>query len=193
MQSLRERIKGEGKHLGRGILKVDSFLNQQVDPALLREIGQELAARLAPLQPTKVLTVETSGIIPALVTAAALGVPVIFARKHRSVGMPAQPLVESTLSQQEERIVQLMVSPEFLKPGDRVVIVDDFLTTAQTILALVRLAKRSGAQVVGIGAVIEKAFDHGRDALASLHVPVEALVTVERIEDGNVFFKETQP
>ncbi len=189
MQDLKERIAREGKHLGRGVLKVDSFLNQQVDPQLMQEIGQELARRLSSTQPTKVLTVETSGILPAYATAAALNVPLIFARKHRSVGMPPQPLQESTLSQKEERIVQLLVSPEFLTRSDRVLIVDDFLTTAQTILALARLAKASGAQVVGIGAVIEKTFERGREALASLKVPVESLVQIERFENGTVIFK----
>ncbi len=190
MKSLKERIALDGKHLGRGILKVDAFLNQQVDPPLMYEIGQELGRRLAPVQPNKVLTVETSGILPAFTTAAALNVPLIFARKHRAVGMPAQPLQESTLSPQEERIVNLLVSPEFLKQGDRVVIVDDFLTTAQTILALARLARASGAQVVGIGVVIEKAFERGREALGALKVPVESLVTIERFENGNIIFKD---
>ncbi len=189
MQELEARIMLDGKHLGRGILKVDAFLNQQVDPPLMYKIGQELAKRLAPLEPNKVLTVETSGILPAFTTAAALNVPLVFARKHRSVGMPSQPLQESTLSQQEERIVHLLVSPEFLKRGDRVVIGDDFLTTAQTILALARLAKSSGAQVVGIGAVIEMSFERGREALSALKVPVEALVTIERFENGNIIFK----
>ena len=191
MLDLRERIAHEGKHLGRGVLKVDSFLNQQVDPQLMQEIGRELARRLASTQPTKVLTVETSGILPAYATAAALNVPLVFARKHRSVGMPAQPLLESTLSQKEERIVQLLVSPEFLTRADRVLIVDDFLTTAQVILALARLVKASGAQVVGIGAVIEKSFERGREALANLKVPVESLVQVERFENGNVIFKNS--
>ena len=190
MQALKERIRREGKHLGRGILKTDSFLSQQIDPQLMNEIGQELARRFAALQPTKVLTVETSGIVPAFVTAAALNIPLVFARKHRAVGMPSQPLQESTLSQKEERIVQLLVSPEFLSRGDRVLIVDDFLTTAQTILALARLARASGAQVVGVGAVIEKMFEHGRDALANLKVPVETAVQIERFENGEIIFKE---
>jgi xanthine phosphoribosyltransferase len=190
MQALKDRIRGEGKHLGRGILKVDSFLNQQVYPQLMDEIGQQLAKRLAPTRPTKVLTVETSGILPAFATASALKVPLVFARKHRMVGMPPQPLQESTLSQREEHIVNLLVSPEFLSPDDRVVIVDDFLTTAQTILALARLARRSGAQVVGIGAVIEKTFDHGRDVLASLNVPIETLVQVESVENGQITIRE---
>ncbi len=190
MQSLRERIILDGRHVGRGILKVDAFLNQQVDTELMQEIGQELARRLAPLGPNKVLTVETGGILPAFTTASALQVPMVFARKHRPVGMLAQPLQESTLSKEEERIVQLLVSPELLGKNDRVVIVDDFLTSAQTILALARLARSGGAQVVGVGAVIEKAFDHGREALNVLKVPVESLVTIERFENGNIIFKD---
>ncbi len=190
MQLLKERILHQGKHLGRGILKVDSFLNQQVEPWLMTEIGQELARRLGPVQPTKVLTVETSGILPAYATASALNIPLVIARKHRTVGMPPQPLQESTLSEKEERIVQLLVSPEFLGRGDRILIVDDFLTNAQTLLALARLARMGGAEVVGIGAVIEKIFSHGREALASLRVPIEALVQIERFENGTIIFKE---
>ncbi|MGB8648657.1 MAG: xanthine phosphoribosyltransferase [Anaerolineae bacterium] len=190
MQILKERIILDGQHLGRGILKVDAFLNQQVDIQLMQAIGQELARRLAPLGPNKVLTVETGGILPAFTTASALNVPLVFARKHRPVGMHAQPLQESTLSRETERIVSLMVSPEFLGKNDRVVIIDDFLTSAQTILALARLARSSGAQVVGIGAVIEKAFDHGREALKTLRAPVESLVTIERFENGNIIFKD---
>ncbi len=190
MQALKERILREGKHLGRGVIKVDSFLNQQIAPELMLQIGRELAERLRPQNPTKVLTAETGGITPGFATAVALNVPLVFARKHRSVGMPRQPLQESTLSMREERIVQLLVSPEFLTRTDRVIIVDDFLTTGQTILALARLARASGAQVVGVGAVIEKAFEHGRAALASLNIPIEALVTIERIDDAQIIFRE---
>ncbi len=190
MKELQDRIVRESKQLTRNLIKVDSFLNHQVDPELMTRIGQELAAKLAPLQPTKVLTVETSGILPAFATAEALHVPLIFARKHRSVGMPPQPLQESTLSQTEDRIVNILVSPEFLNRNDRVVIVDDFLSSAQTILALARLAKASGARVVGIGAVIEKTFGHGREALQTLKVPIETLVTIESIQDGQIKFKE---
>lgn len=190
MQALKDRILREGKHLGREVIKVDSFLNQQVDPDLMLQIGEELARRLAPQQPTKVLTAETSGILPAFATAVALHVPLVYARKHRKMGMPPQPLQENTLSLVEDRIVQLLVSPEFMAREDRIVIVDDFLSTAQTILALARLARGSGAQVVGVGAVIEKTFKDGRESLKMLNVPVETLVQIERIEDGQVIFRD---
>ncbi len=190
MQALKERLLREAKPLGRGILKVDSFLNQQVDTTLMLQIGQEFARRFQPNQPTKVLTAETSGILPAFATAVALNVPLVFARKHRPVGMARQPLQESTLSQQEDRIIQLLVSPEFLSRTDRIVIVDDFLTSAQTFLALARLARASGAQVIGIGAVIEKTFEHGRELLKSLNVPIESLVAIERMDDGQIIFHE---
>jgi xanthine phosphoribosyltransferase len=188
MQELKERILSECKSLGRNMIKVDSFLNHQVDPDLMLQIGKELAERLSAVQPTKVLTVETGGIAPAFATAAALHVPLVFARKHRPLGMPSHPLQESTLSQTEERIVQLLVSPEFLLKSDRVLIIDDFLTSAQNILALARLSRASGAQVVGVGAVIEKTFEHGREALKALNVPVESLVAIEKFEDGQIVF-----
>jgi xanthine phosphoribosyltransferase len=106
------------------------------------------------------------------------------------MGMPPQPLQESTLSWTEDHIIQLFVSPEFLTSEDRVVIVDDFLTTAQTILALARLARAGGAQIVGVGAVIEKTYKEGRANLQMLNVPIETLVQVERVEDGYVFFRD---
>lgn len=191
MLDLENRIRRESHDLGRGVIKVDSFLNHQVDPDLMQEIGSEFARRLGHLQPTKILTVETGGIAPALATASALHVPLIITRKRRAAGMPRELLQESTLSQTRNQAIELYASPEFLTGQDRILIIDDFLTNAQTMLALTRLAKSSGAQVVGIGAVIEKAYEGGREALASLHVPVEALVRIAKIEDGRIEFLES--
>lgn len=188
MQSLEDRIRIECSSLGRNVLKVDSFLNHQIDPDLMLEIGRELARRLGSVEPTKVLTVEVGGIAPAFAVAAALHIPVVVARKHRFTGMPRHPLQESTLSRSEERMVSLYASPEFLVPHDRVIIVDDFLTSAQTILALARMARAGGAQVVGVGAVIEKTFDHGRSALQALNLPVESLVAIESMTGDKIVF-----
>jgi xanthine phosphoribosyltransferase len=156
MQELKDRILKEGRNLGKGILKVDSFLNHQIDPLLMTRLGQELARRLAHTQPTKVLTAETSGIAPALAAAAALGVPLVFARKRPPLTMDYTIVSENARSRTQGKIVELMVSTEYLRAGDRVLIIDDFLATAQTITALARLVEKVGAQVVGIGTVIEK-------------------------------------
>src|SRR5512135_3590508 len=144
MQELVERIRKEGRNLGGGILKVDSFLNHQIDPALMVRLGAELARRLEYTHPSKVLTAETSGIAPALATAAALGVPVVFARKSPPLTMDYTIVKENARSRTFGKVVELMVSTEYLRPQERVLIVDDFLATAQTIEALARLVAKGG-------------------------------------------------
>ncbi len=190
LELLRERILTEGKHLGRGILKVDSFMNHQLDSRLMKLIGDEFAECFAGAQATKILTAETSGIAPALATGIALGIPVVFARKHQPLTMAANPYRQTTESHTHARIVELMVSPEYLGSGDRVLIVDDFLASAQTILALARLVEQSGAQLVAIGAVIEKEFEGGRAALQPLRVPIHSLAVVERAEGERIILRE---
>jgi len=188
MESLKARILAEGRNMGRGILKVDSFVNHQVDPALMREAGQELAHRFADEGVTKVLTAEISGIAPALMTALALGVPIVYARKTKPITMPENIFVRTAPSHTKGLEVALMVSPEFLGAGDRVLIVDDFLATGKTIDALVRIVRDAGAELVGIGAVIEKTFEGGRAALEFHGIPIHALVTITSMEDGKITF-----
>ncbi len=192
MQQLRERIVREGRHLGNGILKVDSFVNHQLDSQLMWEIGQEFARKLGPLNANKILTVETSGIAPALATGIVLGLPVVFARKHQPLTMAPNPFHVTAASHTHGRSVDLIVSPEFLGPADRLLVVDDFLATAQTLLAVVKLIEQSGAILCGIGTVIEKTFEGGRSALTHLHVPVVSLAIIERMEDDRIIFQEEQ-
>jgi len=187
---LKERILKEGKNLGGGILKVDSFINHQVDPQFMMEVGRELARRFAHLEITKVLTAEISGIAPALTTALALGVPLVYARKTRPITMVDGAYREVAPSHTKGKVVELMVSVEFLKPGDKVLIVDDFLATGQTIEALARIVKMSGATLVGIGTVIEKTFEGGRERLQYLNVPIESLVKITDMADGRIVFGE---
>lgn len=186
MQTLRERIQHDGRNLGRGILKVDSFLNHQVDPVLMDACGRELASRFRHVGATKVLTAEISGIAPAVTTALHLSVPLVYARRSRPVTMPDQVLLTVAPSHTRGQMVELIVSPEYLQPSDRVLIVDDFLATGQTILGLARLAQAGGAAVVGVGAVIEKSFEGGREALAWLEVPIESLAIVTDMRDGKI-------
>lgn len=186
MKALRDRIAREGRNLGQGILKVDGFINHQVDPILIDQCGRELAVRFATVQATKVLTAEISGIAPAVTTAIHLGVPVVYARKTRPITMPDQVLLTLAPSHTKGRTVELIVSPEYLARGERVLIVDDFLATGQTILGLARLAQAAGATVVGVGVVIEKAFENGRAVLAQLGVPIEALAIVTDMSDGRI-------
>ncbi len=189
MELLQQRILKDGKHLGQGILKVDSFINHQLDSQLMQAIGQEFAHCFGAVQATKILTAETSGIAPALATGMALGIPVLFARKHQPLTMAPNPYRQVAASHTHSRQVELIVSPEFLLSSDRVLIVDDFLATAQTINALVKLVEQSGAQLVGIGAVIEKAFEGGREALEYLDVPVCSLAVIERVEGEQIILR----
>ncbi|MGB9673633.1 MAG: xanthine phosphoribosyltransferase [Anaerolineales bacterium] len=188
MQILKERILREGRNLGNGILKVDSFINHQVDAVLMDECGKELARRFKDLGATKVLTAEISGIAPALTTALHLGLPVVYARKHKPVTMPDQVYLTLTPSHTKGRTVELIISPEYLAGGERVLIIDDFLATGATILGLVRLAESAGAKIVGIGALIEKIFEGGRQALAYLNIPIESLACIKSMEGNQIIF-----
>lgn len=190
MELLKERIRREGRDLGGGILKVDGFVNHQVDPALMDACGRELARRFAGVGATKVLTAEISGIAPALTTAMHLGLPVVYARKTRPITMPDQVFLTLAPSHTKGRTVELIVSPEFLAGGERVLIIDDFLATGATILGLARLAETAGAKVVGVGALIEKSFEGGRAALAVLGVPVESLACITSMQDGHIAFAD---
>jgi len=178
MKELRDRIVREGRNLGNGILKVDGFINHQIDPVLMDACGRELASRFARLRATRVLTAEISGIAPALSTAFHLRLPVVYARRERPVTMPDQVLLTVAPSHTKRRTAELIVSPEYLPRGDRVLIVDDFLATGQTILGLARLTEAAGATLVGIGAVIEKSFEGGRQVLERFGVPIESLAMI---------------
>ncbi|HMR62995.1 MAG TPA: xanthine phosphoribosyltransferase [Anaerolineae bacterium] len=190
MEALKARIRKEGKNLGNGILKVDSFINHQVDPALMLAAGGALAAHFGALGITKVLTAEISGIAPALTTALALGIPVVYARKTKPITMPPDIYLEAAPSHTKRKEVQLMVSPEFIGAGDKVLIIDDFLASGHTILALVRLARQSGAEVIGVGAVIEKAFEGGRERLEALGLRVRSLAVIAAMTDDEIIFAE---
>jgi xanthine phosphoribosyltransferase len=191
MHALKERILREGKDLGNGILKVDGFINHQVDPALMFGCGRELARLFRGTAATKVLTAEISGIGPALLTGYHLGVPVVYARKTKPITMPDQVFLTVTPSHTKGTTVELIVSSEYLSHDDRVLIIDDFLASGATILGLTRIARAAGATVVGVGALIEKRFEGGRGALAHEDVPVHALVCVTSMADGRISFAES--
>jgi xanthine phosphoribosyltransferase len=188
MDELKERIRKDGKNLGNGILKVDSFINHQVDPQLMDACGREFARLFAHLGATRVLTAEISGIAPALATALHLHLPVVYARKTKPITMPDQVYLTVAPSHTKGRMVELIVSPEYLAKGEKVLIIDDFLASGATILGLVRLARAAGAEVVGIGALIEKSFEGGRAMLQELGLPVESLVCLSSMDDGQLLF-----
>lgn len=188
MQALKERIATQGQNLGGGILKVDGFINHQVDPVLMNECGKELAEQFKGLGATKVLTAEISGIAPALTTALHLGIPVVYARKHKPITMPDTVFLTVAPSHTKGSKVELIVSPEYLGRDEKVLIIDDFLASGATILGLVRLAQTAGAEVVGIGALVEKTFELGRENLQAIGVPVRSLVAISNMDDGRIEF-----
>lgn len=188
MKLLKDRILSEGKVLGNGILKVDGFINHQVEPGLMDACGAELARRFAGVGATKILTAEISGIAPALTTALHMNLPVVYARKHKPITMPDQVFLTLTPSHTKGRTVELIISPEYLAGGERILIIDDFLATGATILGLVRLAQTAGAEIVGIGALIEKLFEGGRSALEVLGVPIESLACITSMDENRITF-----
>jgi xanthine phosphoribosyltransferase len=192
MQILRERILRDGRHLGNNILKVDSSMNHQIDSHLMRQIGEEFARRFANSKATRILTVESSGIAPALATGMAMNLPIVFARKQQPITMAADPYKESAPSHTKGGIVDIIVSSEYLTDKDRVLILDDFLSTAKTLHALIKLVNASGAALVGIGAVIEKTFEGGRASLKDVGVPIESLARIERFDGDKIIFTEQE-
>lgn len=190
MKVLKDKVIKEGRNLGNGILKVDSFINHQVDPELMDACGEELARRFADVKATRILTAEISGIAPALMTAKHLKLPVVYARKTKPITMPDQVYLTTAPSHTKGNIVELIISPDYLASGERVLIIDDFLASGSTIMGLVRLTRAAGAEVVGIGALLEKTFEGGRAALAALNIPVISLVAISSMENGEIHFSD---
>jgi xanthine phosphoribosyltransferase len=190
MRALEQRILSEGKNLGNGILKVDGFINHQVDAGLMNACGQEFARRFQGFGATKILTAEISGIAPAIMTGFHMGLPVVYARKHKPITMPDQVFLTLSPSHTKGHTVELIISPEYLAGGEKVLIIDDFLATGATILGLVRLAQTAGATLVGIGALIEKSFEGGRQMLSNLDVPIESLACIRSMEGNQIIFEE---
>ena len=195
MKALVERIRAEGRNLGRGILKVDGFINHQLDPDLTMDMGRHFARRFAAAGVsgvTKIITAEVSGIAPALTTGIILNIPIIYARKTRPITMPSGVFSAHAPSHTKGGIVDLIVSPEYLQPQDRVLLIDDFLATGLTIDALARLVAQCGATLCGIGCIVEKAFEGGRDRLAHLNVPIVSLAIIESMEGNLIVVRDPE-
>lgn len=188
MQNLKDRILKDGKNLGNGILKVDGFVNHQVDAVLMDEAGKAFAELFADLGATKILTAEISGIAPAVMAGKYMNLPVVYARKRKPITMPDQVFLTLAPSHTKGRTVELIVSPEYLAGGEKVLIIDDFLASGATILGLVRLAELAGASVVGVGALIEKGFEGGRTKLEKMGFRVESLACIASLENETITF-----
>jgi xanthine phosphoribosyltransferase len=190
MELLRQKVINEGIVLGQGVLKVDSFLNHQMDPFLMREVGREFTRLFAGEGVTKVLTIESSGIAPGIMTALELEVPLIFARKQKSLTLTEDIYVEKVYSFTKKETNEITVSKKFIAPGERVLIVDDFLANGEAAFGLARIVEQAGASVAGIGIVIEKAFQPGNRLLKEAGYRVESLVRIASLDDGVIGFVE---
>ncbi|AYW45160.1 xanthine phosphoribosyltransferase [Tetragenococcus koreensis] len=190
MEELVRRIQEDGNVLSDGVLKVDRFITHQVDPVLMEHIGARLAEVFAEKKITKVVTIEASGIAPAIYAAQSLNAPMIFARKAKSLTMDEELLTSSVYSFTKQVTSTISISRKFLNEQDRVLIVDDFLANGQAAKGLIELCQQAGAQVEGIGIVIEKGFQMGRELLEDMGVPVVSLARIESLENGKVSFKQ---
>ncbi len=187
MKALIERIRAEGKNLGDGILKVDSIINHQLDPQLMLELGKEMAQCFEGVKIDRILTAEISGIAPALMTAVELGVPVVYARKKKPITMAGPVYLETAPSHTKGGETMLLVSSEFLHKGENILIIDDFLATGKTLLALSRIVESAEANLVGVGVVVEKTFEGGRELmLGKYNIPIHAMATITSMDGDSI-------
>ena len=188
MYALEQKILNEGIVLSDQVLKVDAFLNHQIDPVLMQLIGKEFAARFKDAGITKIITIEASGIAPAIMAGLELGVPVIFARKYQSLTLKDDLYRSKVFSFTKQTESTIAISNKHLSSTDKALVIDDFLANGQAALGLIDLIHQANAEVVGVGIVIEKSFQPGRDFLLEKGYRVESLARVKSLADGKVSF-----
>ncbi|MBB3110828.1 xanthine phosphoribosyltransferase [Paenibacillus phyllosphaerae] len=188
MKELQERIRQEGLILSDTVLKVDSFLNHQVDTKLALAIGQEFKRIFQDKTITKVLTIEASGIQFAMAAGIALDVPFIYAKKKKAVTLAESVYSAPVHSFTRQETYQVSISQKYLGPEDKVLIVDDFLATGAALVGLVDIVRESGAELVGVGCVIEKSFQEGRGLLEAKGIEVHSLARIASMSPGQVHF-----
>ena len=191
MELLKDRIRKEGKVKAGNVLKVDGFLNHQMDIDLLTEIGKEFKRRFADAEVTKILTIEASGIGIACMTAQCFHVPVVFAKKTQTKNIAGDVYTTKVQSYTHGRIYDIIVAKEYLGKGDKVLLIDDFLANGKALEGLIDLVEASGAELVGAGIVIEKGFQAGGDALREQGIRLESLAIVESMDEntGDIVFR----
>lgn len=190
MELLKNKIIKYGKVFPGNILKVDSFLNHQVDTELLDAIGKEFCSLFKEQNVTKILTIEASGIAIAGFTAYEMKVPMVFAKKTQTKNIAAQVYTSKVMSYTHSKVYDIIVSKEYLNKEDRVVIVDDFLANGKALEGLIDLVKQAGATLIGCGIVIEKAFQGGGDALRARGVRIESLAKIASMENNSLTFAD---
>ena len=192
MELLKERIRKDGKVKEGNVLKVDSFLNHQMDIHLFQEIGKEFQKRFQGEEINKILTIEASGIGIACIVAQSFDVPVVFAKKTQTKNIAGDTWTTKVESFTHGRIYDIIVAKEFLGKGDMVLIIDDFMANGKALEGLAELVTMSGAELVGAGIVIEKGFQPGGDELRRKGIRVESLAIIESMNDktGEIVFRD---
>lgn len=192
MELLEERIRRDGKVKPGNVLKVDSFLNHQMDTDLFTEIGKEFKRRFQDAEVTKILTIEASGIGIACIAAQSFRVPVVFAKKTQTKNIAGDVYTTKVQSYTHGRIYDIIVAKEFLGKGDKVLLIDDFLANGKALEGLIDLVEVSGAELAGAGIVIEKGFQAGGDALRKRGIRLESLAIVESMDEktGSIVFRD---
>lgn len=188
MYALEQKILSEGIVLSDEVLKVDAFLNHQIDPVMMQLIGKEFAARFKDAGITKIITIEASGIAPAIMAGLELGVPVIFARKYQSLTLKDDLYRSKIFSFTKQTESTIAISNKHISSADKALVIDDFLANGQAALGLIDLIHQAKAEVVGVGIVIEKSFQPGRDILLEKGYRVESLARVKSLANGTVEF-----
>lgn len=190
MEILKERIRQEGRVIDNRVLKVDSFLNHQIDPKLFVQIGREIARLYKDTPIDRIVTIEASGIAIALQVAIELEKPLVFARKKKSILMTEDVYHASVYSYTKEETYDVTISKRFLPEGENVLIIDDFLASGEAAMGLAKLVESAGDKVQGIAIVIEKSFQPGRERLERAGYHVESLVRVKEFKDNKCVFAE---
>ena len=190
MRLLEDRIRRDGIVREGNVLKVDSFINHQVDPVLMAQIGEAFAAHFKGRGITKVVTIESSGIAPALMTASALGVPMVILKKQPSQILNDNLYQTVITSFTKETNYELTLSKKYISEEDHVLIIDDFLANGCALLGLIDIVKKSGATLEGAGIVIEKGFQSGGQQIRDMGVRLESLAIIDSIEGGKLTFRE---
>lgn len=185
MKELKERILKDGRCFPGGILKVDSFINHQMDPILMKSIAEEFVRRFDGAEISKVITVEASGIAPAIMVGYLLGLPVVFAKKKQPSTMENM-LVTEVFSFTKNQPYTICVSKDYLQPGDKVLFIDDFLANGNAGKGILDLVEQAGAELAGMGFIIEKAFQEGGKLLRSSGIHVESLAIIESLDDCEI-------
>lgn len=188
MKLLEDRILRDGQFLPGNVLKVDSFINHQIDVQFVNELGREFERRFHDEGITKILTIEASGIGIACLTAQHFGVPVVFAKKSKTTNIFGDVYSATVESYTHGTTSQIIVSEKFLNPEDRVLIIDDFLANGQALNGLIEVVQQAGATVVGAGIVIEKAFQPGGDLIRSRGIRVESLARIAAMDGTTISF-----